>query len=129
MDRKHLIESAIETIDRKATDRQREAGSHYLRALSGDIRSKAWLQEGISTSDIPELLQPAINVQFLAQFAEYPTVWQEIVGDVIDSPRLGSVEFGDFNFSTEDLLGDHDGDTYTGMGLPGVGEYGEYPVA
>jgi hypothetical protein len=129
MDRKLLVENAIADIDRSATDRQREAGAHYLKALSGSMQSRHWLQEGIATSDIPELLAPAINVQFLAQYAEYPTVWQEIVGDTINSPTLGGVEFGDFNFSADDLKGVHDGDTFTGYGLPGVAEYGEYPAA
>jgi hypothetical protein len=128
MDKKLLIENRIADIDRNATDRQREAGELYLRAISGDIKAKHTLSEGISTSDIPELLAPAINVQFLAQYADYPTVWQEIVDDTIDSPTLGNIEFGGFDFDTSALLGDHDGDTYTGMGLPGVGEYGEYPA-
>jgi hypothetical protein len=129
MDQKVLIENAIAEIDRSATDRQREAGELYLRALTGDIRARHTLQEGIATSDIPELLTPAINVQFLAQYADYPTVWQDIVGDTINSPTLGAVEFGDFNFSAEDLVGIHDGDQFTGFGLPGVAEYGEYPAA
>lgn len=127
--RKNLIESAIVEIDRTATDRQREASELYLRALTGDMRARHTLQEGISTSDVPDLLAPAINVQFLAQYAEYPVVWDQIVGDVINSPTLGGVEFGDFNFSSEDLIGVHDGEQYTGFGLPGVGEYGEYPAA
>src|SRR5690606_35071938 len=46
----------------------------------------------------------------------------------IESPTLGNIEFGGFDLSTQDLLGDHDGDTYVGIGLPGVGEYGEYPA-
>lgn len=127
-DRKLLIENAIADIDRTATDRQREAGEHYLKALTGSMQSKHWLQEGIATSDIPELLAPAINVQFLAQYAEYPTVWQDIVEDTINSPTLGGIEFGDFNFSAADLVGIHDGEQFTGFGLPGVAEYGEYPA-
>ena len=128
MDRKTLIENAIVDIDRKATSRQREAGELYLRARSGDMKAKHKLIEGISTSDLPAMLAPALNVEFLAQYANYPTVWQEIVDEVIESPTLGNVEFGGFDLSTEDLIGDHDGDTYVGMGLPGVGEYGEYPA-
>lgn len=126
MNRKSLIENAIVDIDRKATQRQREAGELYLRARSGDMQAKHKLIEGISTSDLPAMLAPAVNVEFLANYAEYPTVWQEIVDETIESPTLGNVEFGGFDFSTEDLLGEHDGDTYVGMGLPGVGEYGEY---
>lgn len=128
MDRKSLIENAIVDLDRKATSRQREAGELYLRARSGDMQAKHKLVEGISTSDLPTLLQPALNVEFLANYANYPTVWQDIVDEVIESPTLGNIEFGGFDLSTEDLIGDHDGDTYVGMGLPGVGEYGEYPA-
>jgi|SRR5690606_12870411 len=128
MDRKLLIENAIADIDRKATDRQREAGELYLRARSGDMKAKHQLIEGIATSDIPALLTPAVNVEFLANYADYPTVWQNIVDETIESPTLGSVEFGGFDFSTADLLGDHDGDEFVGVGLPGVGEYGEYPA-
>lgn len=129
IERKALIENAIIEIDRNATDRQREASELYLRTLAGDIKAKHTLQEGISTSDIPSLLAPAINVQFLAQYAQYPTVWESIVGDVINSPTLGGVEFGDFNFDSDDLIGVHDGEQFTGYGLPGVGEYGEFPAA
>lgn len=128
MDRKSLIENAIVDIDRKASSRQREAGELYLRARSGDMQAKHKLIEGISTSDLPAMLAPALNVEFLANYANYPTVWQEIVDEVIESPTLGNIEFGGFDLSTADLLGDHDGDTYVGMGLPGVGEYGEYPA-
>ncbi len=128
MDRKTLIENAIADIDRKASTRQREAGELYLRARTGDMAAKHKLIEGISTSDIPAMLAPAINVEFLANYAGYPTVWGEIVDEVIESPTLGNVEFGSFDMNTADLLGEHDGDTYVGIGLPGVGEYGEYPA-
>lgn len=128
-DRKTLIENAIAEIDAQATDRQREYGAHYLHALEGDLKSKFKLMEGISTSDIPTVLTPAINVQFLAQYAAQRTVWQDIVDETIDAPSIGdSVEFGGFDFDTSSLLGDHDGDTYVGAGLPGVGEYDEYPA-
>lgn len=128
MDRKLLIENAIADLDRKASSRQREAGELYLRARTGDMAAKHKLIEGISTSDLPAMLAPAINVEFLANYAQYPTVWGEIVDEVIESPTLGNVEFGSFDMNTADLLGEHDGDTYVGIGLPGVGEYGEYPA-
>lgn len=128
MDRKTLVENAIVEIDRKATSRQREAGELYLRARTGDMKAKHKLIEGISTSDLPAMLAPALNVEFLANYADYPTVWQSIVDEVIETPTLGNIEFGGFDLSTADLIGEHDGDTYVGMGLPGVGEYGEYPA-
>jgi hypothetical protein len=127
-DRKLMIENAIENINRTATERQVEAGRLYLGALQGDQKAKHALIEGISTSDIPSLLAPAINVQFLANYAAMPVVWNQIAEQVIDAPRFGTVEFGGFDFDVENLKGMHDGDQYVGAGLPGVGEYGEYPA-
>lgn len=127
-DRKLMIENAIENINRNATERQVEAGRLYLGALQGDQKAKHALIEGISSSDIPALLAPAINVQFLANYADMPVVWNQIAEDVIDAPRFGAVEFGGFDFDVEALKGVHDGDEYVGAGLPGVGEYGEYPA-
>ena len=128
IDRKLLIENAIIDIDRRANDRQLEAGELYLKAMQGDRRATMTLQEGVSTSDIPSLLAPAINVQFLANYAAQPVVWDQIVEDVIDAPDLGTVEFGGFDFDASDLIGIHDGDTFVGAGMPGVAEYGEYPA-
>lgn len=127
-DRKLMIENAIANIDRNATDRQREAGALYLAARSGDQKAKHTLIEGISTSDIPTLLAPAVNVEFLANYADQPVVWNEIAETTIDAPRFGSVEFAGFDFDVDSLKGVHDGDEYVGAGLPGVGEYGEYPA-
>lgn len=127
-DRKLMIENAIVDIDRKATDRQREAGALYLAARSGDMKARNQLIEGISTSDIPAILAPAINVEFLANYADMPVVWNEIAETVIDAPRFGTVEFGGFDFDTTNLKGMNDGQQYVGAGLPGVGEYGEYPA-
>lgn len=126
--RKLMIENAIVEIDRKATDRQKEAGKLYLEALSGNTKSRHALIEGISTSDIPSLLAPAINVQFLANYADQPVVWNQIAEDTIDATRFGAVEFGGFDFDVTNLIGGNNGDTYVGAGLPGVGEYGEYPA-
>lgn len=123
-----MIENAIVEIDRKASDRQKEAGKLYLEALSGNTSARHKLVEGISTSDIPSLLAPAINVQFLANYANQPVVWNQIAEDTIDATRFGAVEFGGFDFDVANLIGGNNGDTYVGAGLPGVGEYGEYPA-
>lgn len=128
VNRKVLIENAIAKLDDTATPRQKEAAKLYFGAKQGDLKARHKLAEGIATSDIPTLLQPAINVEFLANYAAYPTVWDQIVDEVIESPTLGKIEFGGFDLSVADLIGDHDGDTFVGMGLPGVGEYGEYPA-
>lgn len=128
-DRKLMIENAIEDINRKATERQLEAGRLYLGALSGDQKAKHALIEGISTSDIPALLAPAINVQFLANYAAQPVVWNEIAETVIDAPRFGNVEFAGFDFDVDSLKSlTANGDQYVGAGLPAVGELAEYPA-
>lgn len=125
--RKALIEQAIVDQDRHASKRQKEAAKNYFAALKGDRKAMEWLVEGISTSDIPALLTPAINVQFLAQYADQPIVWNQIAEEYT-ADTLGTVEFGSFDFDTSDLPDVSDGDAYVGAGLPGVPEYGEYPA-
>jgi len=126
-ERKNLIESKIAQIDDKATKRQKEAAKLYFAALEGDLSAKFRLQEGITTSDIPELLTPAFNVQFLAEFAAQPVVWNQISDEFI-TDSLGEITFGDFQFDTSNLPAVNDGDEYVGSGLPGVGELQEYPA-
>lgn len=131
IDRKAHINRVIEQIDERATDRQREAGKRLLSALlEDDMKSKHWLQEGISTSDVPSLLQPSLNVMFLTQYRDYPVVWNEIAEEFTApaSSIKGGVQWGGFEYDDQALKGDHDGDTFVGMGLPGVGEYDEYPA-
>lgn len=131
METKKLAESAIARIEESVTPRQREAAARFFAALEGDQKSRFWLQEGISTSDIPTVLSPAINVLFLSQYADYPTVWRQIAEEFtapVDAVGGTTINWGSFEFDTSQLLGTHDGDTYVGMGLPGVGEYDEYPA-
>lgn len=131
IDRKGYVEKTIARIEEKATDRQVEAGKRLLAAIyEDDMKSKHWLQEGISTSDVPSLLQPSLNVIFLTQYRDYPTVWQEIAEEFTApaSSIKGGVQWGGFEYDDSALQGDHDGDTFVGMGLPGVGEYDEYPA-
>lgn len=126
--RKQVIERAIDDINRKATPRQREVGELYFRALEGDGKAAERLAEGISTSDVPALLEPATNVTFLAQFADVPIVWDQIA-ERYDAEALGTIEWGGFDFDTDALKqGVNDGDQFVGAGLPGVAEYGEYPA-
>lgn len=125
--RKSLIEKAIIDQDRKATSRQKEAAEKYFAAIQGDSKAMEWLVEGISTSDVPALLTPAINIQFLAQYADQPIVWNQIA-DEYTADYLGAVQFGSFEFDTSNLPSVNDGDAYVGAGLPGVAEFGEYPA-
>lgn len=125
--RKALIEQAIVDQDRQASKRQKEAAKQYFAARQGDRKAMEWLVEGISTSDVPSLLTPAVNVDFLAQYADQPVVWDQIAEEY-QADSLGAVEFGSFDFDTSNLPDVSDGDAYVGAGLPGVPEYGEYPA-
>jgi len=126
-ERKVLIENKIKQIDDKATKRQKEAAKLYFATKEGDISAKYKLQEGITTSDIPELLTPAFNVEFLAEYAAQPVVWNQIADEYI-TDSLGEITFGDFQFDTSNLPDVSDGNAYVGAGLPGVPELGEYPA-
>jgi len=125
--RKQIIENAVGRIEESATKRQIEASKLYVGAKQGDIKAAHKLSEGISTSDIPTLLEPAVNIEFLAKYAQEPTVWDQIA-DPYESRTLGGISFGDFDFDTSELPPTNDGDAYVGAGLPGVAEYGEYPA-
>lgn len=131
MDRKKLVEREIARIEERASDREVEAGRRLFAALEGDLKSRQWLQEGISTSDIPSVLKPSINVLFLNQYADYPVVWSEIAEEFqAPASAIGGagVQWGGFEYDDSILEGNHDGDVFVGMGLPGVGEYDRYPA-
>jgi len=126
MDKIQLVEREIARIEENATKRQIEAAKLLSEALAGDIRARVMLQEGISSSDIPTLLQPAINVTFLAQYAAQPTVWNQIAQEYTVND-FGTIKFGDFQIDPSSLTAAN-GEEYIAGGLPVVGEYDEYPA-
>lgn len=121
-----LVEQEIARIEENATKRQIEAAKLLVAAQSGDLSARVKLQEGISSSDIPTLLQPAINVTFLAQYAAQPTVWNQIATEYTVND-FGPIKFGDFQIDPSALT-DSNGDDFVAGGLPVVGEYDEYPA-
>ena len=121
-----LVEQEIARIEESATKRQVEAAKLYFAAKTGDLRAKVALQEGISSSDIPTLLQPTVQVEFLAQYAAQPTVWNQIA-DEYTVDDFGPIKFGDFQIDTASLL-NNNGEEFIDGGLPVVGEYDEYPA-
>jgi hypothetical protein len=121
-----LVEREIARIEECATKRQIEATKLLSEALAGDVRAKVMLQEGISSSDIPTLLQPAINVMFLAQYAAQPVVWNQIANEYTVND-FGTIRFGDFQIDPSSLKAGN-GEEYIAGGLPVVGEYDEYPA-
>jgi len=121
-----IVENAISQIEENTTKRQAEAAKLYFAATSGDVRAKVMLQEGISSSDIPTLLQPAIQVQFLAQYAAIPVAWDQIAQEyTVDN--FGPIKFGDFQVDPSSLIANN-GEEFISGGLPVVGEYDEYPA-
>lgn len=122
----NLVENAIARIEENTTKRQMEAAKLYFAAKEGDVRARVTLQEGISTSDVPTLLQPAINVEFLSKYAVQPTVWNQIAQEK-QLEFNTEYKFGNFVIDAS-ALGNVDGSTHTVGGLPVVPEYAEYPA-
>jgi hypothetical protein len=126
MANKQVVEQEIAKIEERSTKRQVEAAKLLTNALSGDVRAKVMLQEGISSSDIPTVLEPAINVIFLAQYAAEPVVWNQIA-DEYQADNFGTIRFGDFQVDPSALQSSR-GEEFIEGGLPVVGEYEEYPA-
>lgn len=121
-----VVEQEIARIEERSTKRQIEAAKLLTNAMAGDLRAKTMLQEGISSSDIPTVLEPAINVIFLAQYAAEPVVWNQIA-DEYQAENFGTIRFGDFQVDPSALV-DNVGEEFIDGGLPRVGEYEEYPA-
>ncbi len=121
-----VVEQAIAKLEESSTKRQIEAAKLLTNAMSGDLRAKVMLQEGISSSDIPTVLEPAINVIFLAQYAAEQNVWDQIA-DEYQAPNFGIIRFGDFQVDPSALLSG-EGEEFINGGLPRVGEFEEYPA-
>lgn len=124
---KIVAEAAIDRYNERATPREVEAAKRLTAALEGDLKSRHWLQEGISTSDIPTLITPAMNVRFLEAYAALPTVWPQLAREYF-ADDFGNIEFGDFVTDASGLAGVHSGETFVNGGLPRVSEYDEYPA-
>jgi len=108
------------------TKRHVEAAQLLEGALNGDRMDKLKLQEGISTSDLPVQLTPAINKILLANYAAAPKVWDKFASKlVLDDFRPQTF----LNLQYEDDGKGNGGDVYRDGSLPTVGEYDEYPTA
>jgi hypothetical protein len=121
-----LIENEIARIEDTASARQKEAAKLLIAASHGDQKAKFALMEGISTSDIPTVLTPAINVIFLAQYAAMPTMWDQIA-ERYTVDNYGPIRFGDFDVDASSIVSGG-GEEFIAGGLPSVGEYDEYPA-
>ena len=108
------------------TPRQLEAAKLLEGALRGDRMDKLKLQEGIATSDLPELLVPTLNKILLEEYQAQPRVWDQF------ATRLVVDDFRPVTFQAlkyDDAGEDNQGDTFREGSLPTVGEYDEYPTA
>ena len=108
------------------TPRQLEAAKLLEGALRGDRMDKLKLQEGIATSDLPELLVPTLNKILLDEYAAQPRIWDQF------ATRLVVDDFRPVTFQAlkyDDAGEDNQGDTFREGSLPTVGEYDEYPTA
>ena len=61
-------------MTKNITPRQLEAAKLLEGALRGDKMDKLKLQEGIATSDLPELLVPTLNKILLDNYQDQPKV-------------------------------------------------------
>lgn len=121
------VEEAIAKIEDGATKRQIETAKHLAGALEGETKSKFWLMEGITTSDIPTMLTPAINVSFLNQYNALPKVWPSFAREEI-APDTNPIQYGDFYYDQSKLPTTNDGKPFFPGGLPKVGELDQYPA-
>jgi hypothetical protein len=113
-------------MTKNITPRQLEAAKLLEGALRGDRMDKIKLQEGIATSDLPELLVPTLNKILLEEYAAQPRVWDQF------ATRLVVDDFRPVTFQAlkyDDAGEDNQGDTFREGSLPTVGEYDEYPTA
>lgn len=113
-------------MTKNITPRQLEAAKLLEGALRGDRMDKIKLQEGIATSDLPELLVPTLNKVLLEEYEATPKVWDQF------STQLVVDDFRPVTFQAlkyDDAGEDNQGDTFREGSLPTVGEYDEYPTA
>jgi len=118
------VQEAVTAIEERTTSRQMEAAKLFTAALAGDKRAKLTLQEGISSSDIPSLLEPIVNVTFLAKYAAEVNVWDQIADERTED-NFGKIKFGNFNIDATHITAGG-GEEFIAGGLPSVGEYEEY---
>lgn len=113
-------------MTKNITPRQLEAAKLLEGALRGDRMDKIKLQEGIATSDLPELLVPTLNKVLLEEYEATPKIWDQFATQlVVDDFR--PVTFQALKY--DDAGEDNQGDTFREGSLPTVGEYDEYPTA
>jgi hypothetical protein len=111
----------------RLTEKHVEAAKILHEALNGDKRAQNLLVEGISTSDYPVLLAPALNKILLAEYAEQPLIWNKIASrETVDDFREQEYMISDFDHTDPDITPTTAGEKHFPGALPRVPEYGEY---
>lgn len=112
---------------KRLTEKQREAAEIMAEALDGDRKSQERLVEGISTSDFPTLLAPALNQIMLNEYEEQPRIWTSIASrEVVDDFRPQDYLTTEWDRTDPDITDSTAGETHFKGALPRVPEYGEY---
>lgn len=112
---------------KEITEKQLKAAELLNEALEGDRRAKDLLAEGISTSDLPVQLTPALERIALNEYAATPSVWRDYAA-VETVPSFESSPYYSFQWSDEDIPSTNGGKAFVSGALPHVPEYDEYPV-
>jgi len=107
--------------------RQVEMGLLLEGTLAGDRKDKDAFFEALTTSDLPTLLEPAINRKVRETYEGIPSTWDKIANkELVDDFRLQEVVRTVFNDGT--ILPTNVGKSFYSGGLPKIGELGEYPT-
>lgn len=108
-------------------EKQRVASLVLAEALDGDRKAQNRLVEGISTSDYPTLLAPALNQILLNEYEAQPTIWDKIATrETVDDFRPQEFLSADWDKTDPDIEPSTAGETHFKGALPRVPEYGEY---
>lgn len=113
----------------KLTERQRQAAEILSEALNGNRKAQERLIEGISTSDFPVQLAPALNTIALGNYNDQPKIWQEWAQrETLDDFRQNEYRQFAWDETDPDIEPSTHGEQHFAGGLARVPEYGEYPV-
>lgn len=127
---KFILSEAVARIEADASDRALEATKWYAESLNGSpkeqLNARFRLMQGITTSDIPELLTPALNIQFLAEYDALPTVWRQYATEYLAND-FGTIEWGEFTID-DSSIPSKGGKPHVPGTLPHVGELDSYPA-
>lgn len=117
------------TSNIRFTEKQAQAAELLTEALEGDRAAQNRLVEGISTSDLPVQLAPALSQIAFNNYADQPKIWNQWASrELFDDFR--ETEFMNFawDHTDPDIEPSNVGYKHAKGGLPVIPEYGEYPV-